>query len=185
MSESVFSMISATASCGDPSCASGLPTPQCKQSTASHRQNDQEIFFVFRFDWAMNKPDEGETGLAIRMPTNLMGIDVGFSTSRPTTGIAFLNRDQLHLVRARTEWKSREATIPKGFQPSVIAIDGPLLPLGADRHIRRHVESVFIRAPFHNRCKPGLSHHGVGLELRRASSEACAQFGALLASSVL
>jgi hypothetical protein len=80
--------------------------------------------------------------------------------------------------------ENREATIPKGFQPSIIAIDGPLLPLGADQHIRRHVESVFIRAPFHNRCRPGLSHHGVGLELRLASSHACAQFSRLLAHSM-
>jgi hypothetical protein len=51
--------------------------------------------------------------------------------------------------------------------------------------IRRHVESIFIRAPFHNRCKPGLSHHGVGLELREASGDACTQFGRLLARLVL
>ena len=118
------------------------------------------------------------------MPTNLMGIDVGFSTTRPTTGIACLEGDQLSLERAGTAWESREAKIPNGFQPSVIAIDGPLLPLGADHHIRRHVESVFIRAPFHNRCRPGLSHHGVGLELRQASGDACTQFGRLLAASV-
>jgi hypothetical protein len=105
-----------------------------------------------------------------------MGIDVGFSTTRPTTGIAFLNRDKLHLERTGTAWKSREAIIPNGVHPSVIPIDGPLLPVGADQHIRRHVELVFIRAPFHNRCRPGLSHHGVGLELRRASSDACVQF---------
>ena len=95
------------------------------------------------------------------MPTNLMGIDVGFSKTRRTTGIAILEGDQLSLERAGTSWESRKAKIPDGFQPSVVAIDGPLLPLGADLHMRRHVESVFIRAPFHNRCRPGLSHHGV------------------------
>jgi|SRR5258708_39766444 hypothetical protein len=31
--------------------------------------------------------------------------------------------------------------------------------------------------------RPGLSHHGVGLELRNASSDACAQFSRLLANS--
>src|SRR6202041_1387650 len=82
-------------------------------------------------------------------------------------------------------WESREAKIPRGFQPSVIAIDGPLLPLDADLRTRRHVESVFIRAPFHNRCRPGLSHHGVGLELRQASRDACTQFGRILAPPIL
>jgi hypothetical protein len=120
-----------------------------------------------------------------KMPANLMGIDVGFSADRPTTGIACLEGDQLTLERAGTAWESREAKIPKGFHPSVIAIDGPLLPGGAPHDIRRHVESVFIRTPFHNRCRPGLSHHGVGLELRQASGNACTQFGSILTASVL
>jgi hypothetical protein len=83
-----------------------------------------------------------------------MGIDVGFSKNRRTTGIACLEGDHLTLERVGTAWESREAKIPKGFLPSVIAIEGPLLPFGADLNIRRHVESVFIRAPFHNRCRP-------------------------------
>jgi hypothetical protein len=116
------------------------------------------------------------------MPTNLMGIDVGFSKTRRTTGIACLKGDDLTLERAGTSWESRKAKIPDGFHPSVIAIDGPLLPVGADLQLRRHVESVFSRAPFHNRCKPGLSHRGVGLELRQASTDASSQFGRLLAS---
>ena len=83
------------------------------------------------------------------MPTNLMGIDVGFSKTRRTTGIACLEGDRLSLERAGTAWKSRKAKIPSGFRPSVIAVDGPLLPLGAGEHVRRHVELLFIRAPFH------------------------------------
>jgi hypothetical protein len=80
-----------------------------------------------------------------------MRIDVGFSVTGPTTGIACLEGDHLSLERAGTTWKSREAIIPQGFQPSVITIDGPLLPLGADHHMRRPVESIFIRASFYNR----------------------------------
>jgi hypothetical protein len=118
------------------------------------------------------------------MPAHLMGIDVGFSKLRRTTGIACLEGDHLSLERAGTTWKSREAKIPKDFHPSIIAIDGPLLLQGAPDDIRRHVESVFIRAPFHNRCRPGLSHHGVGLELRQASGDAGTQFGRFLAPLV-
>ena len=112
---------------------------------------------------------------------DLMGVDVGFSVTRPTTGIACLQGDQLFLARAGTTWESRQSAIPRGFQPSVIALDGPLLPRGADKLIRRNCESLFIRSPFHNRCKPGLSHWGRGLELRRATAEASAQFGRILA----
>lgn len=113
----------------------------------------------------------------------LMGVDVGYSRTRLTTGIACLDGDQLSLVRSGTEWESRVTRIPGGFQPTLIALDGPLLPRGADMLIRRSCESVFIHTPFHNRCKPGLSHWGWGLELRRASAEACAQFRRLLGSS--
>ena len=113
----------------------------------------------------------------------LMGVDVGYSTTRLTTGIACLDGDQLYLTRTGTAWGSREARIPTGFQPTFIALDGPLLPRGADPLIRRPCESVFIHTPFHNRCKPGLSHWGWGLELRRASAEACAQFSRLLGTA--
>ena len=115
-------------------------------------------------------------------PMRLMGVDIGFSVVRPTTGIACLQGNQLFLARAGTSWESRQSAIPRGFQASFIALDGPLLPQGADKLIRRHCESLFIHSPFHNRCKPGLSHWGRGLELRRASADACTQFSRVLAS---
>jgi hypothetical protein len=114
----------------------------------------------------------------------LLGVDVGFSTKRATTAMALLDGDQLHLARAGTTWESRAAQISSDFRASVIAIDGPLLPQGAANHIHRLCEAVFIRSPFHNRCKPGLSHWGFGLQLRRASAEACAQFSRLLTSAL-
>jgi len=72
-------------------------------------------------------------------------------TKRATTAIALLAGNQLHLARAGTAWESRAAQIPSDFRASVIAIDGPLLPQGADNHIYRLCEAVFIRSPFHNR----------------------------------
>ena len=83
------------------------------------------------------------------MQTNLMGIDVGFSKTGRTTEIACLYNDRLTLWRTGTPWECRKAKTPYGFQPSVIAIDGPLLRLGADLHMSRHVEPLFICAPFH------------------------------------
>ena len=114
----------------------------------------------------------------------LLGVDVGFSTNRATTAISVLDGHQLHLARAGTTWESRAAQIPGDFRASVIAIDGPLLPRGSDDHIYRLCEAVSIRSPFHNRCKPGLGHWGFGLQLRRASTQAHAQFSQLLASSL-
>jgi hypothetical protein len=37
----------------------------------------------------------------------LLGVDVGFSAKRPTTGIAVLNGEKIHLARAGTSWESR------------------------------------------------------------------------------
>jgi Protein of unknown function (DUF429) len=109
----------------------------------------------------------------------LMGVDVGFSKKRRTTGIACLDGD-LVLIKAGTAWDARQKQIPRGFRPEFIAIDGPLLPRGADTRIRRRCEFVFVHAPFHNRCKPGLSHGKSGRDLRRASAQACTQFSKLL-----
>jgi len=45
--------------------------------------------------------------------------------------------------------------------------------------------SGLVHAPFHKRCKPALSHWGLGLELRRATGKARVQFGRVLPSSAL
>lgn len=113
----------------------------------------------------------------------LMGVDVGFSKKAQTTGIACLDADKLTLARAGSSWESRKATIPACFHPTVIALDGPLIPQDAEDVVRRSCEFRFIRAPFHNRCKPGLSHWGMGLQLRHATADASAQFMDLLSDS--
>src|SRR6516225_6465242 len=69
-------------------------------------------------------------------------------TRRATTAIALLDGNQLHLARVGTTWESRAAQIPSDFRASVIAIDGPLLPEGADDRFHRACEAVFIRSPF-------------------------------------
>jgi hypothetical protein len=66
----------------------------------------------------------------------LIGVDVGFSTTRDTTAIAFLDGDRFGVERAGTTWESREAQIPCDFRPNVIAIDGPLLCEGIDQRVR-------------------------------------------------
>jgi hypothetical protein len=114
------------------------------------------------------------------IPMDLLGVDVGFSKNRRTTGIAGLHEGPLTLACAATSWDDRRSKLPANFHPHFIAIDGPLLPHGTDELTRRDCEYRFIRAPFHNRCKPALSHFGFGLNLRRATAEAAAQFAKLL-----
>jgi hypothetical protein len=113
----------------------------------------------------------------------LLGVDIGFSKAHDTTGIACLDGDTLHLWKAGASWESRKERIPVGFLADVIAFDGPILSQGVNELVRRRCEFLFIRAPFWNRCKPGLSHFGFGLNLRRAADEACRQFIQVLANS--
>src|SRR5262249_44098582 len=87
----------------------------------------------------------------------LMGVDVRFSKTAETTGIACLDGDKLYLSRAGISWESRKPRIPADFQPAVICTGWPLLPEGADELVRRTCELIFVRKPFHNRSKPGLS----------------------------
>ncbi|MBB2835845.1 UNVERIFIED_ORG: putative nuclease with RNAse H fold [Rhizobium esperanzae] len=105
----------------------------------------------------------------------LLGIDVGFSKSRPTTGIAWSKNGEFGSARTHSDWERRSRYIPAATIFSAIAIDGPLIPVGADDSLDRLCERLFIRGAFQTRCKPGLSNHGYGKDLRRAASQTAAQ----------
>lgn len=96
----------------------------------------------------------------------LLGIDVGFAKDRDTTGVAIYDEGQVSVWRATTSWDSRCRNFPVGFRPNIVAIDAPLV--GQDLSVKRLVEIEFSKHPFQNRCKAGLSHSGMGLELRKA-----------------
>ncbi|WP_246726913.1 hypothetical protein [Rhizobium laguerreae] len=55
---------------------------------------------------------------------NLLGIDVGFSKSRPTTGIAWSTNGTFGAVKTHTDWERRRQHLPSITAFSVIAIDG-------------------------------------------------------------
>jgi hypothetical protein len=118
----------------------------------------------------------------VRGTPKLLGVDVGFSATRASTGIAVLDGDRLAIVCARTSWENRRAQIPPSFRAEFIALDGPVVPGGADEQIERSCERTFVRAPFDRRCKLALSHWGSGLQLKRAAADACVQFGQTLAN---
>ncbi len=107
--------------------------------------------------------------------TALLGIDVGFSKSRATTGIAWSNNGEFGAARTHSDWERRSRHIPASTKFSVIAIDGPLVPVGSDDSLDRLCERLFIRGAFQTRCKPGLSNLGYGKDLRRAAAETANQ----------
>jgi hypothetical protein len=107
--------------------------------------------------------------------TALLGIDVGFSKSRPTTGIAWSANGTFGAAKTHTDWDRRRQYLPTATTYSVIAIDGPLVPAGSPALLVRMCEQTLARGAFQKRCKPGSSHFGTGLQLKRAALETAEQ----------
>jgi len=102
---------------------------------------------------------------------NVAGIDVGFSTRRPTAGIGFLVGGQLDLKNCFgvDACKMLEQRGPY----DMVAIDGPVMPKAQNGENIRNVERVFCKGPFQRRCKPGMSHvRGTGRRLRQEAGKA-------------
>ncbi|WP_245262568.1 DUF429 domain-containing protein [Ensifer sp. BR816] len=113
----------------------------------------------------------------------LLGIDVGYDRSHPTTGIAWSLGDAVGSARTHTDWERRQQHIPPSTSFAMIAIDGPLTPPDAPDTLDRFCERLFTRDAFQRRCKPGLSHFGQGLALRKAAAETAAQVRHLAAAA--
>ncbi|RVI43994.1 DUF429 domain-containing protein [Sinorhizobium meliloti] len=116
---------------------------------------------------------------------NLLGIDVGFSRSRPTTGIAWSANGTFGAAKTHTDWKRRQQHLPAATTFSVIAIDGPLVPDGSPDLLVRTCEQLLARGAFQRRCKPGSSHFGTGLQLKRAALETANQIRHLVSTPTL
>ena len=109
----------------------------------------------------------GPSRLTTGHSPELIGLDVGFSGSAPSTGVARLGADgELRLATATSAWESRSVVI--GTAPAdVAAIDAPYTT--APRADVRSCERIFTLGRFQRRCKPGLSHvSGTGSKLRAA-----------------
>jgi predicted nuclease with RNAse H fold len=102
---------------------------------------------------------------------SLLGIDVGFSERRKTTGIAsytFGQTARLHCVGSLPQDRA-EVLLDRPLYDA-IAIDGPIVPTATnpEQAIRR-CERLLSKGLFGKRCKPGFSHFGTGLSLRKAA----------------
>jgi hypothetical protein len=109
----------------------------------------------------------------------LLGVDVGFSATAKTTGLAWKIGDEIQCCRVGSDRHERRQALPKDALFSLIAFDAPIVP-STGASFARGCESVFYRGPFWNRCRPGLSHHGRGLALREAGRQAVDDFRSAL-----
>jgi hypothetical protein len=112
------------------------------------------------------------------MTEALLGVDVGFSARRKTTGVAWRLNGQVSVCLTGSTWEERKAALPQNVTFDLAALDAPLVPSGSPC-VRRGCEAAFYRGAFWNRCRPGMSHHGRGKDLRAAGQEAAQQFSAV------
>src|ERR1700716_3535998 len=111
----------------------------------------------------------------------LLGVDVGFSKSKKTTGLAWFVGSTIETALTGSSWSERSRALPRDAQFAIPALDAPIVP--ADNYNTfRGCERAFYGGAFWNRCRPGLSHHGSrGLALRDAGRQAAQEFAAVLA----
>lgn len=108
----------------------------------------------------------------------LLGVDVGFSKSRKTTGVAWYD-DSVNVTKCRSD-QIADQIIETSFIADIAAFDGPLV-----QHKNcRAVERFFSSGSFSQRCKPGFSHFGTGMELRIATASALAGIAQRLAPPI-
>ena len=104
--------------------------------------------------------------------TSVAGLDVGLALNRKTSGVAMIVGRSIDLSRRHGGAHAYGPILAHApFQ--MIAIDGPILPVGGDALSVRAVERLFASSLFQRRCKPGFSHVlGTGLQLRMAAGSA-------------
>ena len=97
------------------------------------------------------------------MIESYLGIDIGFSKARRTTGLCLLalNRDCLELICRKTgsdkpqRRKDLRERIPKGADTSTVGIYGPLARNLKRVNYYRAADVLLTRGSFQRRCKPG------------------------------
>lgn len=106
---------------------------------------------------------------------SVLGIDVGFSKRRKTTGLCLISWDRDALTWCTTSVGTTRDTRSRALEElvgkrtlSAMAIDGPLRPnLVFDPSSYRVVDAVLSRGIFQKRGKPGPTNGGSGPELHR------------------
>jgi hypothetical protein len=99
------------------------------------------------------------------------GLDIGFSRTRRSAGIGLFDgaKNQLRNCFGTEACK----LLADRGRYDIVAIDGPIVPVGYRRQKVRPVESLFCRGMFQKRCKPGMSHiSGTGVRLRDKTCKA-------------
>ena len=107
------------------------------------------------------------------MPDYALGIDVGYSANRPTTGLCLITLDggllNWKCLNVHTDCVSRRQglgwLIPQGVTLMGVGIDGPLAPSLRKADGYRSAEALLSRGVFQRRGKPGQTSSPLGQKL--------------------
>ena len=115
----------------------------------------------------------------VPMAERYLGIDVGFSRRRATTGLCLitLNEDRFHWQCLRTGSQQDRrlddlmGLIPFGADVGGVGIDGPLARCFEFVNRYRSADALLTRDAFQRRCKPGPTNSPTGRGLNRHATE--------------
>ena len=103
--------------------------------------------------------------------TGLIGLDVGFSGERPSSGVARLCASGDVLVGHCGVTLGERIAVVGNSPAQLVAIDAPIAAIRPDEY--RNCEKMMVRGMFAKRCKPGCSHvRGTGQQFRKAGANA-------------
>ena len=108
----------------------------------------------------------------------VLGIDVGWSKKKPTTGLCILEWDKqqiiINLSKVEADNKNRRnkiKQISEGKRLLAIGIDGPLVPNFKLVAKYRPAEALLSRGKFQKRGKPGPTNSPIGQELHKQATK--------------
>lgn len=114
---------------------------------------------------------------------NFIGLDVGFSARKRSSGVARLNSGVVSVGCATASLESR-AVLFGVDEVDLAAIDAPILR--RDSYDKRACERLFTLGCFQRRCKPGLSHvAGTGRDFREAGQKSARQLSEIASTREL
>jgi hypothetical protein len=114
----------------------------------------------------------------------LLGVDVGFSRTRKTTGLAWFAGSTIETALTGSSGPERSRSLPRDVRFSIVVLDAPVVPTH-NYDAARGCERVFYGGAFSRRCRPGLSHHGRGITLKDAGRQATIDFASVLVPGAL
>lgn len=107
------------------------------------------------------------------MVEHYLGIDIGYSQRRPTTGLCLLELNQGRLgwecrnidIDDATRRRDLQGLTRQGTRISAVGIDGPLARNLVQVDYYRAADSILARGLFQHRCKPGPTNSPTGQAL--------------------